>query len=232
MNRRRQIMLVAGGILVGAGLMFFHNHRAQFIAGGALVNLGYILQDPLQDFDFAHHDDITPEQVWREVLEQNELSAKVRKRFPRTARHPVVAIVACMDARIDTSELTGDTRKYYYVVRTAGSVMGEKEEEMLELAVENGVKVVVWTRHSDCAAERIAKDPAHRQHMPHLTGAIDQRDLRLKQFIQRPDVASRIKDGKLIVKVINIDTMTEEMIPADIPTPAGDLPPDPPLEHN
>ena len=59
-----------------------------------------------------------------------------------------------MDARIDTNELTGDTRHYYYVIRTAGSVLSEREEEMLELAVENGVELVVLTTHSDCAAEK------------------------------------------------------------------------------
>lgn len=40
------------------------------------------------------------------------------------------------------NELTGDTRHYYYIIRTAGSVLSEKEEEMLELAVENGVKLI------------------------------------------------------------------------------------------
>lgn len=194
-----------------------------------MVNVGYSLQDPLQDFDFAHDDNITPAEVWKEVLAQNQMATSVRKRFPRTARHPVVAIVACMDARIDTSELTGDTRKYYYVVRTAGSVMSEKEEEMLELAVENGVKVVVWTRHTDCAAEKAAKSPTARERFPSLTTAIDERDKRLREFLARPTIASRIAAGKLIVKAINIDTMTEEMIAADLPAPIADLPEEEPF---
>ncbi len=224
MNRRRHVMLVLAGVVLGAGAMFFHNHRARFIAGGAMVNVGYSLQDPLQDFDFAHDENITPAEVWQEVLAQNQMATSVRKRFPRTARHPVVAIVACMDARIDTSELTGDTRKYYYVVRTAGSVMSEKEEEMLELAVENGVKVVVWTRHTDCAAEKAAKSPTAREHFPFLTAAIDERDKRLREFLARPTIASRIAAGELLVKAINIDTMTEEMIAADLPAPTAELP--------
>ena len=44
-----------------------------------------------------------------------------------------------MDARIYTNELVGDTRRYYYIVRTAGSVLAPPEQEMLELAVLNGV---------------------------------------------------------------------------------------------
>ena len=33
-----------------------------------------------------------------------------------------------MDARIDTSELVGDTRRYYYIVRTAGSALAVDRE--------------------------------------------------------------------------------------------------------
>ena len=69
----------------------------------------------------------------------------------------MVAVVACMDARLDTNELTGDTRRYYYIIRTAGSVMSEREEEMRELAVAGGVELIVLTTHSDCAAERVAR---------------------------------------------------------------------------
>ena len=105
-----------------------------------MVNIGYRLQDRLSHFDFEHDESITPDQIWAELERQNELAAGVRELFPRTARHPVVAILACMDARIDTSELVGDTRRYYYVVRTAGSVLSPAEQEMLELAVLNGVK--------------------------------------------------------------------------------------------
>ncbi len=220
MNRRRRISLVvAGAVLIAGALALNLNHRSRFLIGGAMVNLGYRFQDPLQSFDFNHAEGITPDEVWREVVAQNKLAASVRKRFPRTSRHPVVAIVACMDARIDTSELTGDTRKYYYVVRTAGSVVSEKEEEMLELAVENGVKVVVWTRHSDCAAERAAASPEARLHYPFLTAAIDERDGRLREFLARPHIASRVADGSLLVKVLDVDTMTEAMLPPGTPMP-------------
>ena len=75
-----------------------------------------------------------------------------------------------MDARIDTNELLGDTRHYYYIIRTAGSVLSPREEEMLELAVENGVKLVVLTTHSDCAAEKAASEPETRKRYPACPG--------------------------------------------------------------
>jgi carbonic anhydrase len=220
MKRPLKVLLSFVGLILVVGFVFFGNQRLRFLVGGALVNLGFRFQDPLQSFDFDHEENITPDEVWKEVLSQNRLASSVRKRFPRTSRHPVVAMVACMDARIDTSELTGDTRKYYYVVRTAGSVMSEKEEEMLELAVENGVKLVVWTRHSDCAAEKAATSPVAREHFPFLTTAIDERDKRVREFLERPHIAARIAEGKLLVKVINIDTMTEEMVPPGTPMPS------------
>ena len=91
-----------------------------------------------------------------------------------------------MDARIDTNELTGDTRHYYYIVRTAGSVLSEREEEMLELAVENGVELVVLTTHSDCAAEKTAALPEKRKLYPALAKAVDERDQRIREFLARP----------------------------------------------
>ena len=145
------------------------------------------------------------------MTKQNEMSARVRESFPRTTRHPLVAMVVCMDARIDTSELTGDTRKYYYIIRTAGSVLDQKEEEMLELAVENGVKVIAIMRHSDCAAEKAANSPESRKRFPALAKAIDERDARLRELLARPTIAAKIASGQLLVKTVHIDTQTEKI---------------------
>ncbi|MCU0866739.1 MAG: hypothetical protein MUC36_23390 [Planctomycetes bacterium] len=203
------LALVAGGAFL---LLTTPGRKLQFMIGGGLVNLGYRMQDHLEDFDFAHHE-VTPTQVWDEMLEQNRLAAGVRQSFPRTPRHPLVAMVVCMDARLDTNELTGDTRKYYYVIRTAGSVLETKEAEMLELAVHNGVKLIVLTTHSDCAAERAAADPVQRERFPSLARAVAERGMRMRELLERPALAQRIAEGQLLVKHIDIDTMTEKMRP-------------------
>ena len=202
------VVLLLGGLLfTGPG------RRTQFLLGGALVNMGYRLQDHLASYDFEHEHDITPSAVWQEVQQQNALAATVRKWFPRTARHPLVALVVCMDARIDTNELTGDTRRYYYIIRTAGSVLSDKEEEMLELAVANGVELVLLTTHSDCAAEKAAASPEMRQRYPALAKAVDERQQRISELLARPAIAKPIAEGKLAIKRLNIDTMNEEMLP-------------------
>jgi carbonic anhydrase len=137
----------------------------------------------------------------------------VRARFPRASHHPVIAVVVCMDARIDTNELMGDTRRYYYVIRTAGSVIGEREEEMLELAVENGVRVVLFTTHTECAAERVAATPSARAHYPGLAAAVDERERRIAEFLARPMIAARVRSGELLVRRAEIDTRSGELHP-------------------
>lgn len=216
MSRRMKITLFAIALigLIAIWVMYTGSgRRTQFIVGGAMVNLGYRLQDRLESYDFVHEHEISPEEVWKEMQQQNALAAAVRETFPRTPRHPLVAMVVCMDARIDTNELTGDTRHYYYIIRTAGSVLSLMEEEMLELAVENGVELVLLSTHSDCAAEKAAANPDMRKRFPALAQAVDERTQKINEFMARPAIASRIGAGKLAVKQINIDTMTEKILP-------------------
>ena len=189
-----------------------------FVVGGALVNLGFRLQDRLSDYDFEHDEAITPEQIWDELVAQNDMAASVREVFPRSVRHPVVAILACMDARIDTAELAGDTRRYYYIVRTAGSVLAPAEQEMLELAVLNGVKVLVLTSHSDCAAEAAAANPQSREKFPALTELMDERVQHVEEFLERPIIRDAIDRGELMVKFARIDTDSDRLVVGDIPT--------------
>lgn len=216
MNRRRWLAVIGAVLLVGAALFSLSQH-AQFLLGGALVNVGYRLQDHLHDFDFVHKEDITPEQVWTEFRAQNELASSVRQRFPRSTYHPLVALLVCMDARIDTNELAGDTRRNYYVVRTAGSLLSPEEQDMLELAVANGVKVIVLTRHTDCAAEKVAADPVQRARFPSLVASLDQRQAHVRDFLARPAIAQKLAAGQLLVKQYVIETDTEHLVEEPLP---------------
>jgi hypothetical protein len=206
--------LLWGGILAASAavVFFLWGSKIQFVTGGALVNLGYRMQDHLEDYDFEHHH-ATPDQIWTEFSKQNQMAASVRTLFPRATRHPVIAMVTCMDARLDTNEISGDTRRYYYILRLAGSVLAEKEEEMLELAVSNGVKVVVFTTHTDCAAEKVAADPERRKKFPHLSISVDERGRRFAEFMARPLIREETSKGELIVKWMDLDTRNESIAP-------------------
>lgn len=207
-------LFFAGGFvaLISAALWAYAGDEIQFRLGGAMVNIGYRLQDPIADYDFAHHL-LTPPQVWEQFMRQNQLASSVRRQWPRTARHPVVAMVTCMDSRLDTNEIAGDTRRYYYVLRLAGSVLSAKEEEMLELAADNGVEVIVFTTHTDCAAEKAAKNKDQRQRYPNLVKSIEERELRFQEFLDRPNVKEKTASGHLLVKWMDLDTQTERVVP-------------------
>lgn len=209
--KKKLWLAVLAVAVVAVGVAWKWGNRIEFMVGGVMVNLGYRLQDRIEDYDFAHHE-LTPGQVWQEFVEQNEMSSSVRKIWPRSVRHPVVALVACMDGRLDTNEIAGDTRRYYYVLRLAGSVLSTKEEEMLELAVANGVKVVVFTTHTDCAAEKAAKNPAQREKYPELVRAIDERKTRFDEFLTRDLIRERIARGELLVRWMDLDTDTERVV--------------------
>ncbi len=212
----RKFVLAAAGVGALCAVVVLSVPKVEFLMGGAMVNLGYRLQDGLHDYDFEHHE-ITPEQVWNELRAQNELASSVRARFPRYSDHPVVAMLVCMDARIDTNELTGDTRHNTYIVRTAGSVISPVEADMLELAVNNGVKLLLLTRHTDCAAERVAADQTARGQYPSLAAAVEQREAKVREFLARPAVAAKVASGQLLVKEMLVDTATTHLDPLPPP---------------
>lgn len=212
MTTRKRWMLAVGALVIAAALAIIMFPKSEFILGGAMINVGYRLQDRLAHYDFIHDESISPDEIWEELKRQNDLAADVREVFPRTARHPVVAVVACMDGRIDTNELVGDTRGYYYIVRTAGSVLAPAEQEMLELAVLNGVRLVLLTTHTDCAAEAAAADPELEKKFPAMTSLVDVRERSIEEFLARPFIRDSIAAGKLTVKRARIDTATERLI--------------------
>lgn len=203
-------ILVTGGVLA---VLVAASPQLQFVLGGAFVNIGFRLQDHLHAYDFEHQEPQGPGEIWQELLKQNRLAAEVRDVFPRSTEHPVAAILACMDARIDTAELVGDTRRYYYVVRTAGSLLSPPEQEMMELAVLNGVRVIVLTTHTDCAAEAVAASPDEREKFPEIVALLDRREELVEQFKARPIIRDAIARGELEIHRARIDTDTDRLIP-------------------
>ncbi len=84
---------------------------------------------------------------------------------------------------------------------------------MLQLAVAKGVKVVVFTTHTDCAAERVAADPEQRKRFPQLAKAVDERQFRFDEFNQSPLIRERTEKKELLVKWMDLDTLNERVMP-------------------
>jgi hypothetical protein len=211
MTKKQRVLLVLGVLALALVITFLVSPGLQFLTGGALVNLGYRMQDHIHAYDLVH-EETSPDEIWSELQLQNDLAASVRDSFPRSREHPVIALLVCMDARIDTSELVGDTRRYYYIVRTAGSALAEPEQEMLELAVVNGVKVIVLTSHTDCAAESAAADPELRERFPAVVELIDQREQRIREFMARPIIRDALASGDLRIERARIDTDNDRLL--------------------
>ncbi len=207
--KRWLFVLLAIVLVVG---VWNFSPRARMIVGGVFVNLAYWSQDHVTSFDLQH-DHPSPDDIMNFFLKQNEMASQVRKRFPRTPRHPEMAIVMCMDRRLDPVEVVADTRMFYYVIRNAGATIGPKEQENLEVAVRQGAGVVLFTRHSDCAGETLASDSKVAPLFPETVHAIEERDMRLRQFLARPYIQERVKTGRLLVKIMDIDTMNEHAFP-------------------
>lgn len=90
---------------------------------------------------------------------------------------------------------------------------------MLELAVLNGVKVLVLTRHTDCAAEKVAADPEMRAQFPRLSVAVDERSARVAEFLKRPLIAERLASGELLVEQLFVDTRSDHLVAEEPPPP-------------
>jgi hypothetical protein len=78
------------------------------------------------------------------------------------------------------------------------------------------VKLVVFTTHSDCAAEKVAKDPERRVQFPELSKAVDERSARFQEFLARPRIRERLSSNELIVKWLDLDTNTERATPHEV----------------
>lgn len=209
MSKLKKISLIlCVSLLIGLLL----NHRVQFVLGGAMINVGYRFQDHIKH-GVANLENQSPKKMWKEIKKQNKLASSIRSMFPRTTHRPKVAILLCMDARLDDDELTGDSRQLYYIIRTAGSVLPKVEQDMLELSIEKGVEVVVLTTHQDCAAEKASKDKVLSKKLPHLCAAVKHRTKDIKDFVARPSIKEKIESGKLIIVNAHIDTTNGMLVP-------------------
>jgi len=87
---------------------------------------------------------------------------------------------------------------------------------MLELAVLNGVKIILLTTHTDCAAEAAAANPEAREKFPALISLMDERERRIEEFMARPTIREAIAAGELQVKHARIDTTTDRLVVEEV----------------
>ncbi len=183
-----------------------------FVGGGGMVSIGHLMQETVSGWRYGGGSSATPQQVLDGILDANDKAAWWREHIPGYVRKPQALVVMCIDPRLDARVVLGDTRDYYDVLRVPGSVLSEQNIEAIELGVkEHEVKVVLFTRHTDCAMEKVACTEASH-HFPALSDAVHERDEMFEQLLARPIIAERVAAGQLLVRCYTIDTETDRLV--------------------
>ena len=187
---------------------------ALFFTGGGLLSAGHMVQGFVGGF--SRSGDVgTPDDLLRIVLIDNESASRVERVVSGPRRKPEVVAVMCMDPRLNSEVVLGDSRGYYDVVRLPGSVLSNEMIEAIELGVkEHKVELVLFTTHTDCAMEKVAKSEA-AEHFPALSNAVHKREEMFQALLNRPLIAEHIKEGKLLVKRFRIETTTGKLLPEE-----------------
>jgi len=210
--RRRKILVLSA--LAAVVLVTYYWRPLMFVGGGGMVSVGHVMQELVSGWRFDDGSEATPQQVLAGILDANGQASWLRDQIPGQVRKPEALLVMCIDPRLDARVVVGDTRDYYDVLRIPGSVLSEETIEAIELGVkEHRVKVVLFTRHTDCAMEKVA-GTAEAHHFPALSEAVSERDAMFQQLLARPIIAERIASGELIVRCFTIDTETDRLMPA------------------
>lgn len=200
-----------GFVAIVLTLLFFWR-GVLFVGGGGLVSVGHRVQGFVHGFDYRGTVG-TPQEILDTVILDNQQASKVEGVVGGPSHKPEVMAVMCMDPRINSEVVLGDSRHYYDVVRLPGSVLSDEVIEAIELGVkEHRLKVVLFTTHTDCAMEKVAHSEAAPE-FPSLSQAVHKREEMYQHLLKRPLIAERMKSGGLLIKRYQIDTLTGKLTP-------------------
>jgi carbonic anhydrase len=209
---RFKIIVFIGVCSVGLVALTLLNRKIAYYVGGFLLHTGYFIQDSTESF---HHqlndsDPVHPNEIYKTVIAQNILQAKAWKATPALKdRKPKALIIMCIDPRLNSSRILGDTRGYYDVIRIPGSVITEEVAEAVELAVtKHETKLVMVITHTDCAMEHLAASDEGKHHYPLLAEGINNHAKRMQSLSHRPAILDRLQKQQLWVIEKRLDTKT------------------------
>ena len=214
MRYKKNAVLVLAGIAVLT--IAFNFRKVSFFFGGFLVHTGYVLQDLAESFhhEIADHAPVHPNEIYKTIMAQNEMQARVWKVTPDLKdRKPKALLIICIDPRLDDNRILGDTRGYYDVIRIPGSVITAEVAEAVELAVvKHAVNLIMIITHTDCAMEKLAASPEGKSHYPLLAEGISNHAERRKALSHRPAILERLQQQQVWVIEKRIDTATGKFL--------------------
>ena len=209
-KKRGWILAPIASVLIVVIIVFWR--PVLFVGGGGFITLGHALQEQVHGFKRVSGDE-TPQEVLESVLAENEKASWVRAYIPQADQKPQVLLILCIDPRLDGNVVVGDSRDYYDIMRLPGSILSEEAIESVELSVlKHNVKVVLFTTHTDCAMEAVAKSE-YAAEFPALSRGVNEREAMFEKLLNRPVIAERIANGTLLVERLKVDTETQSLIP-------------------
>lgn len=203
-------------LLAGMVAALFTFRKVSFHVGGFFLHTGYVIQDWAEAFhhEKGDHDQVHPNEIFKTIIAQNELMARIWKVTPELKdRKPKAVLIMCIDPRLDDNRILGDSRGYYDIIRIPGSVITEEVAEAVELAVvKHAVNLVMVVTHTDCAMEKLAASEDGRHHYPLLSEGINNHAKRLQSLSHRPAILERLQKQQVWVIERRIDTKTGKFL--------------------
>lgn len=197
------------------GLWRFVGDGLHLLSGG-LANLAMVVEGLGAAVAGRARSGRSPHELLGEVERWNRLESRAARLRRPWMRHPVapdVALVRCMDARFSGRETMGGLLGWCFDLGTPAGISPPLVLAGLEVAVlVRGVRLVIFSEHSDCAAKRTAADPAWGERAAALADEIARMGKRRQEFVERPAIATRIRAGELVVVAGWHDEETQRLV--------------------
>lgn len=182
--------------------------RAAWWLSDRLVELASLIRQGSESMTLYRLATPSPEQVLGNVLRYNARASRVRK--PAFDGRTWVAVVRCMDRKLDMGRIFGDMKFVDDIANPYGAVT-PREIEALQLAVsKHGVRLVCLLTHTECAALAVASGP-EGDAWPLITAAVEATPRHVQALLAAPIIAPALRAGRLAVIRATVLTGTDRL---------------------
>lgn len=194
--------------------------RAAWWCSDRLYDLALLIRHGSESFTLYWLEDPAPDRILSRLLAYNARASAVRK-APFTGK-TWIAVVRCMDRKLDMSRIFGDMKFVDDIANPYGAVT-PREIEALQLAVaKHGVRLVCLLSHTDCAALAIAHGD-QGESWPLTTAAVDETPQYIEQLLRAPIIAPVLLAGHLAIIRATVITGTDRLTDVLIYRPAAGM---------
>ena len=172
-----------------------------------LYNLAMLIRQGSESLTLHQLDDPTPDRVIANVLGYNRRAAGQHKP-PVTATH--IAVVRCMDRRLDLSRIFGDLKFVDDIANPYGAVTPNVIEALKIAVAKHGVRVIFLLEHTGCAARQIAHGDEADAY-PLTAQAVHEHEENVRILLGEPVIDQAMREGRLQVVCATIVTESDRL---------------------